>query len=305
MMRPVNRLVLHVSQRVVHPAHVPFHAEAESARVDRPADSAPRGRFLGDRQDAGELAVESRVHVFEELDRFQVLASTEDVRKPLAVIARVIQVQHRRDRIHANAVDVIHVEPEPRTRQQEVADLEAAVVEDVRAPIGMLAESRIGVLVAACPVEAAERVSIHREVSRHPIDQHADAVLMAVIDEVHEVMRRPEPTGRCEVAGALIAPTSIEGMLGDGHQLQVRVTHLVTVLDQHVSQFAITEVRPIRLRRPPPTGEMDFVGRDRLLEPVGRFSPLAPVGVMPFKVAKVINDRRRLRPHLAGEGIRV
>ena len=48
----VDRLVLHVLQRVVHPAHVPLQAEAEAAQVGRPGHARPRGRLLGDGHDA-------------------------------------------------------------------------------------------------------------------------------------------------------------------------------------------------------------------------------------------------------------
>ncbi len=71
--------------------------------------------------------------------------------------------------------------------EEEVADLVAAVVEDHRAPVGMLALARVFVLVEGGAVEAAQAVAIAREVGRHPVEDHADAVLMAVIDEVHEV----------------------------------------------------------------------------------------------------------------------
>ena len=94
-------------------------------------------------------------------------------------------------------------------------------------------------------------------------------------------------------------------MLGDRHQLQVRVAHLVAVFDQHVSQFAITEIQPVRLGRLPPTSEMHFINRKRLLEPIGRFTLLAPISVVPLEVTEVVNNRRGLGTHLAEEGIGV
>ncbi len=37
VMKPaVNRFLAHVRQRIVHPAHVPFQTEAQSAHIDRP-----------------------------------------------------------------------------------------------------------------------------------------------------------------------------------------------------------------------------------------------------------------------------
>ena len=109
------------------------------------------------------LAVRQRVQLLQERDRLEVLAAAEPVRHPLPCLARVVEVQHRRDRVDAQAVDVILLEPEQRVRQQEVADLVAAVVEDQRAPVLVLALPRIGVLVERGAVEARQAVRVLRE----------------------------------------------------------------------------------------------------------------------------------------------
>ena len=74
--------------------------------------------------------------------------------------ARVIQIQHRCDGVHAQPVDVVLLQPEHRVRDQEGADLVAAVVEDQRAPIAMLALARIGVLVQGGAVEECQAVRV-------------------------------------------------------------------------------------------------------------------------------------------------
>ncbi len=58
---------------------------------------------------------------------------------------------------------------------------------------------------------------------RHPVDDHADFVLVAVVDEVHEVFRRTISAGRCKITDRLISPATCEGMFGDRHQFEVRV----------------------------------------------------------------------------------
>ena len=84
MVAAVDRLLADVPQGVVHPAHVPFEAEAEPARVGRVRDAGPGGRFLGDRHDAGRCAVDGLVHAAQEVDRLQVLVAAVAVRDPLA-----------------------------------------------------------------------------------------------------------------------------------------------------------------------------------------------------------------------------
>ena len=49
--------------------------------------------------------------------------------------------------------------------------------------------SRVGVFIAARPIELIKPMIIGRKVSRHPVDQHSDAAAMKVVDEMHEVMR--------------------------------------------------------------------------------------------------------------------
>ena len=232
MVLAVQGIPAHVPQRVVHPAHVPLHAEAESPGVDGPRHAAPRGRLFRQRQDSGVLLIQQCVHVLEELDRLQVLAPAEHVRHPLAMLARVVEIQHRRHRIDPQSVDVIDIEPEAGARQQEIADLFTSVVEDQRAPVGVEALARVGVFVETRSIEGTERMAVGREVRRNPIDDDADPRLMELVHELHEVVRRSKPAGRCEVARCLITPRSVEWELVDRHQFDVRVAQILHVVDQ-------------------------------------------------------------------------
>ena len=55
----------------------------------------------------------------------------------------------------------------------------------------MVALARVGVLVQVRAVEEAQPVRVPGEVRRHPVEHHADAVLVQHIDEMHEVLRVP------------------------------------------------------------------------------------------------------------------
>ena len=111
---------------------------------------------------------------------------------PLAGLARVVQVEHGGDGVHAQTVDVVLVQPEQGARDQEGADLVAAVVEDQRAPVLVLALARVGVLVERRAVEERQAVRVLGEMRRHPVHNHPDACLVAAVDEVHEVLGRAE-----------------------------------------------------------------------------------------------------------------
>ena len=49
----MDGIVREVAQRVVHPPHVPLHAESQSAHIRRPRHHRPRRRLLGDRLRVG------------------------------------------------------------------------------------------------------------------------------------------------------------------------------------------------------------------------------------------------------------
>ena len=179
----VHRLLREVLERVVHPAHVPLEAEAEPAEVGRARHPRPGGRLLRDREHARLAVVQHLVQLLQERDRLQVLAAAELVRHPLALLARVVEVEHRRDRVDAEAVGVELAHPVERVREQEVPHLVPAEVEDQRAPVGMRAAARILVLVQRRAVEAGERELVPREVRGHPVEDDADPGL---VQRVHE-----------------------------------------------------------------------------------------------------------------------
>ena len=113
----VNGIGRKIFEGVVHPAHVPFEAEAEAAEIDGTGDAWPSGGFFGNSENARETAVCYFVHALEEVDGVQVFASAVAIGHPFAGLARVIEVEHGSDGVHTKAVDVVFVEPEKRVRK--------------------------------------------------------------------------------------------------------------------------------------------------------------------------------------------
>ena len=108
----VDRVLADVIERVVHPAHVPFVAESQAAPIHRPRYHGPGGRFLRRRGGVGKAREHFRIDTLDEADRFQILTPAVFVRDPAALGPAVIEVQHRGDRIHAQSVDAVPVQPE-------------------------------------------------------------------------------------------------------------------------------------------------------------------------------------------------
>jgi hypothetical protein len=73
-------------------------------------------------------------------------------------------------------------------------------------------------------VEVSQPVLVAGEVRRDPVENHADALLVQVVDQVLEILRRAVAAAGGEVAGRLISPRPEERMLHDRQQFDVRET---------------------------------------------------------------------------------
>ncbi len=73
----------------------------------------------------------------------------------------------------------------------------------------------------------------------HPVEDDADAGLVAAVHEVAEIVRVAEALGRRKHADRLVAPGAVERMLGDRQQFDMGEAHLPDVFDQFVGEFAI------------------------------------------------------------------
>ena len=99
--------------------------------------------------------------------------------------------------------------------------------------------ARVGVFVEVRTVEHPQAVAVAGEVGRDPVDDHPQVVLVAMVDEVHEVERTAVAARDREVTHRLVAPTARERMLADWHQLQVGIAHFLAVIDELMGQFPI------------------------------------------------------------------
>ena len=129
------------------------------------------------------------IQLLEKRHRFKIFTPTEPVAEPLARFASVIEIQHGRHGIDPQSIDVELLDPVQRVRQQEIADFVARVVEDVRPPLGVIAQSRILVFVAGGAVKATQCPVVLRKMRRHPVQQHTDA------RHVHRIHERAEIIG--------------------------------------------------------------------------------------------------------------
>jgi hypothetical protein len=203
----MHRIALHVLERVVHPAHVPLVVEAESA-FSTGRDTPPHA--VDSSAIVTACGSSRAIRLF--VSRMKAIASRFSRRRgcsdPFAGRTAVVEIQHRGDRIDAQAVDAVALDPEQRVRGEEVADLVPAVVVDQRLPVVMEALPRIGVLVERRAVEIGEPVRVVGKMPGTQSSRHADPRFVQPFDERGEFFRRPVPRGSARRGRAADSPMS-------------------------------------------------------------------------------------------------
>src|SRR5690606_6851982 len=94
---------------------------------------------------------------------------------------------------------------------------------------------------------------------RHPVQDHSDPLLMQVVDQILEVLRRSKSACRGKVPGDLVTPRTKKWMFHHGKEFDVRESALADVIGQLRREFTIAERAEIVLRQPLPTPQVDFV----------------------------------------------
>ena len=179
----------------------------------------------------------------------------------------------------------------------------ARVVENVRAPLGVIAESRILVFVTGRAVKAAQGPVVFRKMRRHPVQEHADTRLVHRIHERAKIIGRPMTRRRREIAAHLIPPRSAERMLEHGQQLDVREAHACHMLGQSRRQLAIRQQAIVLAAHP--RSEVHFVHEHRFAQRIGVGTLGQPGAVVPLVRTTRLHDRCVSRTGLHLERVRI
>ena len=226
--RAIGEVGLHVVQRVVHPTHVPLEVEAQAAVLGWVGHERPRRGLLGNHRDIRVVLAHRGVALADKRDGFVVFLGAARVELLEARIVHAkVEVEHGSDAVHADAIGVVLVNPVEQVGDEEGAHLAAREVELVRAPVGVNL-----VLVEHLAVESGEALLVGAEAARYPVENHADAGLVAGVDKVLELLGLTVARGWGEVTRHLIAPRAVKRVLHDGHELDVRVAHGAHVVHQ-------------------------------------------------------------------------
>ena len=126
--------------------------------------------------------------------------------------------------------------------------------------------ARVGVLEQVSAVKIGQPVSVGREVRWYPVQNHADAVLVQIVHQVHEVLRRAVAGGGRKISRGLVSPRTVERMLHDGQQFHVGKIHLAYIFRQARSGLAVGQGPIALFRNPHPGTKVYFIDGNRSLQ---------------------------------------
>ena len=178
---------LHIFKEVMHPAHVPFHGEAQTVILRFSSHLRPGSRLLGNHHRAMVSSPHNAVQMLEELDGLKILVAAVDIRAPLTVFSAVIQIENGGHRVHTETVHMELLDPVEGIGNQEVFHFIFAEIKDLGTPVRMLAFSGICILITAGSVKLRQSVGIFREMRRNPVKNDADLVFVEIVHQIFEI----------------------------------------------------------------------------------------------------------------------
>ena len=214
---------LHIFAEIVHPSHIPFEGEMQSPFLDGARHLGPCRGFLRNGHHAGEGPADYGIKMFEKFNGLQVFIAAVFVRDPLAVLFAVVQVKHRRHRVHPQSVHMEFLNPEQGVGDEEVFHFRLAVVKNFRPPVGMFAQPRVGMLKKGFPVKIRQAMGVSGKMGGNPVQDHADFIPVKGIDQIGEVLRRPVAGCGRIIARHLRPPGTVKRMLRNPHQLHMGI----------------------------------------------------------------------------------
>ena len=287
----------------MHPPHVPLEGKAQSVLFGMLRHLWPGGGFLSDDKGSVVAPLDHCVQVLEELYGFQVLVAAMYVGDPLALLTSVIQVQHGRHSVHPETVHMVLLHPVECIADEEVLDLVLAVIKYLGAPVRVFPLPGVRIFKKGFAVKVSQAMGILGEVGRNPVQYDAYAVLMQVVDKIHELRRCAIAGGGSKVPRNLISPGAVEGVFCNAHKLHMGIAHLLYISCQFMGSLCVC-IKAVLFRPVPfaPRTQMHFVNAHGQLLYI-RLGPFFnPCAVSPGKALDIGCDRGCARTVFRAEG---
>ena len=97
----------------------------------------------------------------------------------------------------------------------------------------------IRIFIQRFAVEVTESVTVLDEMHRNHVEDNADVLAVAFVDEFHQILALAITGSTAEITTGLISPAAVERMFVQRHQLNVRKTMLLDVRNQLLRQLAV------------------------------------------------------------------
>src|SRR5215813_1879356 len=136
---------------------------------------------------------------------------------------------------------MVHLKPEKGTAQQKALHLVPSVIKNPAMPIWMHPLTVIGMLIEMGAVEVARAVLVGGKMRGYPVQDHANTLLVQIVNEIHKIRRRPIAPRRGKVAGDLVAPGGVQRMLHDREEFDMGKSHRLDISGQFGSQLTIRQ----------------------------------------------------------------
>ena len=290
-----------VIERIVHIAHVPLEAEAKPADFRRHGDHGVGRRLLGNGDRPRILGQNGGVELAQKLHCGKVNVAALGVRRVLAVLSAVVEVQHRAHGVDTDAVNMVVFKKAACRGDEKRLNLRHGIVKNERAPLGVVCHTLFLALKQPRAVKQRKPVRIPGKVRRYPVHDNTDAGIVQDIDKFGKLVGCAVACGGSVVARDLIAPRAGERVFRQWQQLNVCVAHVGAVACKLMRRFHIVHAA---VGFGFPRAEVQLVYRHRLRERITPCTPVHVLAVRPFETACPHPRRRvksRLRP--AGEGV--
>ena len=156
-------------------------------------------------------------------------------------------------------------------------------------------------------VKVGQRVAVGGKVDRHKVHDDADAHPVAGVDKGCKVGRGAVAAGHGEIAGGLVAPAAVEGMLGQRQQLHMGEAVVQQPGDQLPRQLAVV-VPAVRAVLAGGVGLVLPAARVELVDVQGQVAALVPPlhpGVVVEREVQFGQDAGRAGAQFGGKGVGV
>ena len=152
----------------------------------------------------------------------------------------MIQIEHGRDAIKTEAVEMVFLQPEFQIAQKEVNHFRLAVIEALGAPGGMITPTALMEELIGGAVEEVDALqSVADGVGVNNIQQDTNAHAVGLVDEIHQIFRCAESAGGGVETADLVAEGTVEGVLHNCHQLDGVVAKILHMGQNVIGKLTI------------------------------------------------------------------